>query len=176
MAAEDMMPSQPPPAGRDPGSADPGRADPAGPGDGPQPDRVSAAGIAISGAVLLAGILIVSWLLWFSLGALGGVRKPVAASILMPPAEDSTWFMDSSLRAGAAFPRLQIHPTEDLKSLRAREDSVLTGYGWTDSLAGKVRIPVDRAMEILAARHLTVRMGPDTLPAFRSGPGGQSPP
>lgn len=47
-------------------------------------------------------------------------------------------------------PRLQAHPVADLKQLRAAEESVLSTYGWVDARQGVVRIPVSRAMEILA--------------------------
>ena len=48
-------------------------------------------------------------------------------------------------------PRLQENPKHDLATLRAREQALLDGYAWTDRDAGRVRIPVARAMELLAA-------------------------
>ncbi len=60
---------------------------------------------------------------------------------------------------GAPYPppALQRDPHADLLKLRAREDSVLTGYGWVNRDSGVVRIPVARAMEILVARGLPTR-------------------
>jgi hypothetical protein len=49
-------------------------------------------------------------------------------------------------------PRLQAHPFKDLEALRAAETERLTTYGWVDKSAGTVRIPVARAIEILAQR------------------------
>jgi hypothetical protein len=49
-------------------------------------------------------------------------------------------------------PRLQPHPANELQSLRRHEDDVLNHYGWVDQKAGVVRIPVDKAMDILARR------------------------
>jgi hypothetical protein len=49
-------------------------------------------------------------------------------------------------------PRLQTRPVQDLKALHAAEDSVLNSYGWVDRQAGIVRIPIARAMELLAQR------------------------
>jgi hypothetical protein len=51
-------------------------------------------------------------------------------------------------------PRLQVNAPEDLKKLREEEDSVLNSYGWVDKQKGIVRIPIDRAIEILARRGL----------------------
>ncbi len=49
-------------------------------------------------------------------------------------------------------PRLQVHAPEDLKKMREEEDSVLGSYGWVDRQNGIVRIPVERAMELLVRR------------------------
>ena len=45
-------------------------------------------------------------------------------------------------------PRIQEHPTIELRDFRAQEEQILSTYGWTDKNAGIVRIPIDRAMEI----------------------------
>jgi len=60
-------------------------------------------------------------------------------------------------------PRLQPHPLQDLQTLRAQEEALLTSYGWVDRKAGIVRIPVQRALELLAQRG---------LPARQPSPGG----
>lgn len=55
-------------------------------------------------------------------------------------------------------PRLQfsnIHPSteeQDMGVLHARQDSVLGSYGWVDRPNGIVRMPIDKAMEIVAER------------------------
>ena len=54
-------------------------------------------------------------------------------------------------------PRLQIDAPNELRQLRAAEDAALNTYGWVDKDAGIVKIPVDRAMEILAKKGLPAR-------------------
>ena len=54
-------------------------------------------------------------------------------------------------------PLLQLAPEVDLQAFRAREDAELSGYGWIDRTAGVVRIPIDRAMELIAQRGLPTR-------------------
>jgi hypothetical protein len=51
-----------------------------------------------------------------------------------------------------AFPQPQLQETEvtDLKAMRAEEDQVLNGYAWVDPEQGVVRIPISRAMDLLA--------------------------
>jgi hypothetical protein len=54
-------------------------------------------------------------------------------------------------------PRLQSAPVRDLEELRAFEDAVLQSYGWVDRGAGVMRIPIERAIELLAQRGLPAR-------------------
>jgi hypothetical protein len=50
----------------------------------------------------------------------------------------------------ASEPPLPAQPKHDLREVRAAEDRVLNSYGWVDREAGIARIPISRAMEILA--------------------------
>jgi hypothetical protein len=45
---------------------------------------------------------------------------------------------------------------EDLADLHQREDLLLDYYSWIDRSKGTVRIPIDRAMELIAQRGLPV--------------------
>jgi hypothetical protein len=54
-------------------------------------------------------------------------------------------------------PKLQVYPALELKDLRQGEDEKLNSYGWVDQKAGIVRIPVDRAMDLLLKNGLPVR-------------------
>jgi hypothetical protein len=49
-------------------------------------------------------------------------------------------------------PRLQADPLTDLEALHARERAQLDGYAWVDRQTGTVRIPIERAMTLLAER------------------------
>jgi len=54
-------------------------------------------------------------------------------------------------------PQLQEHEVLDLKAIRAAEDQVLNSYAWIDPEANVVRIPIDRAIDLLAERGLVAR-------------------
>ena len=54
-------------------------------------------------------------------------------------------------------PRLQNDPLLDLQQLRARDAERLSTYAWVDRDAGVVRIPIERAIELLATRGLPAR-------------------
>jgi hypothetical protein len=51
-------------------------------------------------------------------------------------------------------PRLQTSPSDDLARQREAEDELLTTYGWIDERQGVVRLPIERAIELLAERGL----------------------
>jgi hypothetical protein len=44
-----------------------------------------------------------------------------------------------------------------LKDFRTKEEHILTTFGWVDQNAGTVRIPIDRAKELLLQRGLPTR-------------------
>jgi hypothetical protein len=54
-------------------------------------------------------------------------------------------------RLVTAKPRPEIDPGADLAAFRAQQQSELGGYGWVDRAHGVVRIPIDRAMQDIAA-------------------------
>ena len=54
-------------------------------------------------------------------------------------------------------PQLEITERADLEAQRAAERQILTSYGWVDREHGIVRIPFNRAIDLLAASHLPSR-------------------
>src|SRR5690349_5962434 len=59
-------------------------------------------------------------------------------------------------------PRLQPNPAADLNKFRTQEDEILNSYGWADQQAGVAHIPIEQAIDIIAARGLAVRQGGET--------------
>jgi hypothetical protein len=85
---------------------------------------------------------------------------PEAAGRQVPPEPRLQGAPDS------AFAERQGSPELELRQMRAEEDQVLDGYGWVDEAAGVARIPVGRAVEILAAHGLPpVVTAPGDAPA-----------
>jgi hypothetical protein len=54
-------------------------------------------------------------------------------------------------------PRLEQDERTQLNDIRISEEQKLASYDWVDQKAGTVRIPIDRAMELVAQRGLPVR-------------------
>ena len=63
------------------------------------------------------------------------------------------------------LPRLQTYAFDDVKGLRREEAKLLDHYAWVDKNAGTVRVPVSRAIELLAARGLPHRAAVAEAPA-----------
>lgn len=67
-------------------------------------------------------------------------------------------------------PRLQTDDgAQDLVNLHEREDLLLDHYSWVNQSQGVVRIPIDRAMELLAQRGLPVEAKPATTAPLMFG-------
>lgn len=61
------------------------------------------------------------------------------------------------------LPHLQTQPFKDLYLLRRHEAEQLGSYGWVDKANGIVRLPIDRAMDVLLEKGLPV--GADAPPS-----------
>jgi hypothetical protein len=67
-------------------------------------------------------------------------------------------------------PRLQGDDgNQDTADLHAREDLLLDNYSWVDRSKGTVRIPIDRAMELIAQRGLPVAQQPQQSEPLMAG-------
>ncbi|MEW6272683.1 MAG: hypothetical protein AB1689_25670 [Thermodesulfobacteriota bacterium] len=55
-------------------------------------------------------------------------------------------------RSEPPAPRLQVDPKLDIYEHRRAEERLLSTYGWVDRKAGVVRIPIERAIDLLAQR------------------------
>jgi hypothetical protein len=71
-------------------------------------------------------------------------------------------------------PRLQVTAPKDLKQYLAAQNEILNTYGWVDRQAGVVRIPIQRAMDLLLQKGLPVR-GTTLAKQVVSKPSGQNP-
>jgi hypothetical protein len=49
-------------------------------------------------------------------------------------------------------PRLQVSPQADLQEYLQQQQEALTSYGWISRPEGRVRIPIDRAMQLFVER------------------------
>lgn len=67
-------------------------------------------------------------------------------------------------------PRLQVHAPEDLRTFHEREDHILSTYAIIDQKQGTVRLPIDRAIDLLAQKGLPTHNYLDDILAGRKPP------
>jgi hypothetical protein len=108
-------------------------------------------------ALLISGVVI-SIVLWgmfryFEGQLVGGDPQftPVVEELRKrePPAADPA--------ARFPQPRLQFKAAEENARQVFTEERILSSYGWVDAKAGVARIPIERAMDLVAERGLPVR-------------------
>jgi hypothetical protein len=117
---------------------------------GHEPDAVSVR--AVTGTVVGLVILVISTLvlLYAVLNLLARATPvPPAPSLVHLPPETST------------APRLNPAQFRQLRDLRAQETEILSTYGWVDRKAGVARIPIERAIEIMAQDLATQHSEPE---------------
>jgi hypothetical protein len=76
-----------------------------------------------------------------------------------------------------AFPTPRLQGDDgnlDTADLHAREDLLLDNYSWIDRSKGTVRIPIDRAMELIAQHGLPVHQPPQPSESLMAGDSGIS--
>jgi hypothetical protein len=133
-------------------------------GHGHEANTLLVKGLIIFAVALIAVGIIVEFCLVYVMRDFSQEEKALQA--LAAP----TFTEDSGPVPG---PRLQATPRTDLVKLKQADLRRLNGYGWVDREAGIAHIPIDRAIEFVAAKGLPVRVGPaqkaaETTPAARS--------
>jgi hypothetical protein len=101
--------------------------------------------------VVIGLVLLAMWLLFGDLAARAARSTPAANPLAT-----------QSARELPPIPRLQTAPIDDLRRLRDAEDTLLKTYEWVNADKGIVRIPIERAMDLLAARG--IHDSPEALP------------
>jgi hypothetical protein len=90
-------------------------------------------------------------------------QSPVNPLVTNAPAD--TRHISNDYPQGA-FPNPKLEEDErgQLNGIRLKEEQTLSTYDYIDKNAGTVRIPIDRAMDLIAQRGLPVRAAPAARP------------
>ena len=89
--------------------------------------------------------------------AVATVSPMAAPAAVRPGLEGRVYPTVNALGGDGPQPRLLVNEPGNLEAFRAREHETLTTYGWVDRNTGVVRIPVERAKDLLLERGLPVR-------------------
>ncbi len=118
--------------------------------------------------LFLVGLAVVSVLIYFVLWGFYGylnsfrqqrVQKPVTPLETM---HDNLNPPTAEVIRSFPQPRLQANEVGDMGKFRAQEEEILNSYGWVDQQAGIAHIPIEQAIDIMAAHGLPVRQGGET--------------
>jgi hypothetical protein len=72
-------------------------------------------------------------------------------------------------------PVIQAYPRVEMRQFRAEENATVVSYGWAKKEKGEVRVPVDRAVEMLAERGLPTGQAPVSKEDKEMRPGNRLP-
>jgi hypothetical protein len=123
------------------------------------PARIALFGVAL--AVIIVSVLFITYALFqrFQAGETRARPLPSPLSYSQEPTPE---------------PRLEVNPGVELKTMRAEEDEILKSYDWIDRDRGIVRMPIDRAIDVLAEKGLPVRAAEkDELAGAKPNPAGR---
>ena len=92
-----------------------------------------------------------------------GRRQPVQNPLALPTTADTRIVEQGDIKKFPQ-PRLETDETTEINNFRMQEEQTLNSYGWVDQSAGVARIPIDRAMALLAQRGLPTQPQAGVVP------------
>jgi hypothetical protein len=119
-----------------------------------EPSDINTRSTFVSGVSALIGIWVIVGLIYFLFAYLAHER-----TVNSPPPLP----IEAHGNPLPPEPRLQPSPHKDLMKMRTREDWEFSHYFWVDKTKGKIAIPIERAMDIVAARGIPPQKQPPNL-------------
>jgi len=119
----------------------------------------------------LAGVLVafVLWGLYHFMEGYEVSHQPAQNPLVRPTVETRQVAPETILKFPQ--PRLENNERMELNDFRLKEEDTLDSYGWVDQKAGVVRIPIERAMQLIVQQGLPTTPKAGTAPPAE----GQSP-
>lgn len=116
-------------------------------------------------ALAVAGTLVyfALWGFYRSMDAYERRHQPTQ-NPLAPPTATDTRIVPADAAMRFPQPRLEQNERLEINDFRLQEEQVLNSYGWVDQKAGVVRIPLERAMELMARQGLPTTPRAGTAP------------
>src|SRR5439155_15306591 len=118
----------------------------------------------------LIGLALVGVLIHFTLKGMYGYletyekqHQPPLNPVVSQTENDSRKVSNADI-ARFPQPRLETNESLEINDFRLQAEKKLNSYGWIDQKAGIARIPIDRAMQLLAQRGLPTRLQAGAVP------------
>jgi hypothetical protein len=127
---------------------------------------LSAQGVLAFLISLVVGGVVVYFVIWGLYHFLDSRQRshPTQQSPLVKQMETDTRIVSPDEIKKFPQPRLETNERVEIKDFRLKEEQTLNSYGWIDEKAGVVRIPIERAMQLLAQRGLPTTPKAGTVP------------
>ena len=94
-------------------------------------------GLTLGTVVLLMVFAMIGFRVWMRTSSIDG--QPAFTALQVAPQQPPS-------------PTLQAHPTQDWNQVRATADGLLQNYAWADPALKRARIPIGRAMTLMAGQ------------------------
>jgi len=106
-------------------------------------------------SLAVGGVLVyfVIWGLYHFMDARQRLRQPPQGP-LVKQVETDTRIVSPDEITKFPQPRLERNERVEIRDYRLKEEQTLNSYGWVDEKDGVVRIPIERAMQLVAQRGL----------------------
>jgi hypothetical protein len=116
-------------------------------------------------SLVVGGVIVyfIVWGLYHFMDARQRARQPQLSPLVKQVETDTRIVSPDEIKKFAA-PRLERNERIEIKDFRLKEEQTLNSYGWVDEKAGVVRIPIERAMELIAQRGLSTTPKAGTIP------------
>ena len=117
-------------------------------------------------SLVLGGVVVyfIIWGLYHFMDARQKERQP-PPSPLVQQVESDTRIVSPDEIKKFPQPRLERNERVEINDFRLKEEQTLNSYGWVDQKAGVVRIPIERAMQLVAQRGLPTTPKAGTAPS-----------
>jgi len=107
--------------------------------------EIDVKGIVKAGLALVVVAVVVHFLIWWLLS--GFDKLDDRRDVRLTPIETA-----NPQPQDFPLPRLQTTPEQDLRLIREEEDRLIGRAGWVNQQQGTMRVPVDVAIDVIAAR------------------------
>ncbi|HEV2846698.1 MAG TPA: hypothetical protein VG477_17725 [Thermoanaerobaculia bacterium] len=122
--------------------------------------EINVRGILKIGLALVVMAVVVHFLMWWLLRGFEAFEK--RKDVRLTPIEQST------PQLAPPEPRLETSPNESLRLMRSQEDELLGHAGWVDQRQGTLRVPIDVAIDVIAARGVAATATAPSAPAAQN--------
>lgn len=130
-------------------------------------------GFLIGLAIACVVVALVLWGLFHVMNAYDASHQPPQNPLVQQSAADPR-VVPPDAPNKFPQPRLEKNERLEINDFLLKEEQTLDSYGWVDQKAGVVRIPIERAMELVAQRGLPTTLKVGAMPPAESGTPNQS--